>query len=126
MTHRSEDSTKLSIQEATVSNADALTQQTQGFNDVCILRLPACSPDEYNQRLKGVGPLVATVAANLGPEATLITLGEVIDLVTIQAVMPSFIRYQSWIAIKRTPQSSNGPAPLPRHHFGAVVHTCYD
>jgi site-specific DNA-methyltransferase (adenine-specific) len=126
MAHLSENSKKLAIKEVSASNLQELEGLTSSFNDVCILRLPSCSSGDYSKRLKGIGQIVADIGAMLGPEATLITLGEVIDLVAVQAAMPPSMRYQSWIAIKRTPQITNGSTSLPRHHFGALIHTRYD
>jgi site-specific DNA-methyltransferase (adenine-specific) len=126
MAHLSENGKRLIVKEIVSTDHRALIEQTRDFNDVCILRLPSCPPNEYSQRLEGIGQLVADVAARLGSEAVLITLGEVIDLVAVHPAIGSTARYQSWIAIKRTPQSSNGSTSLPRHHFGALIHSRYD
>lgn len=126
MAHLSEHSNKLAIKEKIVSEHQALIRYTRDFTDVCVLRLPACKPQEYGQRLDGVGQVVAEAAANLGAEATLVILGEVPDLVAIHPNVSPFVQYQSWIAIKRTPPVfSRDSSALPHHHFGALVYTRY-
>ncbi len=92
---------------------------------VFVLRLPSCRPEQFSHRLQGVGELVASVADRLGSKATLVVLGEVIDLVAVHAAMP--LRYQHWIAIKRTaPRQVAGNATLPQYHFGALIYTRYN
>jgi site-specific DNA-methyltransferase (adenine-specific) len=69
---------------------------------------------------------VGDVAASLGPEATLITLGEPIDLIQVHATVVSSMRYQHWIAIRRSsPRLVQGSYALPQYHFGALIHTGY-
>jgi DNA modification methylase len=126
MTHLAENSRRLAIRYVSVQNRDDLYRETRGFKDVCVLRLPACDmPGEYKDQLQNAGQIVAGVANNLGPKATLITLGEVIDLVQVQADMPSSVRYQHWIAIKRTSQRVVDNRSLPHYHFGALIQTRY-
>ena len=127
MTHLSENSRPLVVKQISVQNQDDLYGETQGFTDVCMLILPPCAePNEYRNALQNVGTLVASIANNLGPEATLITVGEVIDLVQVQALMSPAVRYQHWIAIKRTLPKVVDSRSLPNHHFGALIHTRYE
>lgn len=126
MAHLSEKSTRLSTKQFEVDHQNTLIDKTRDFRDVCILRLPSCTPDEYGSRLQGIAQLVTDVATGLGAEATLVTLGEVIDLAEIHAALSTFMRYQHWITIKRSsPQATSEPNALPRQHFGALIHTKY-
>lgn len=126
MAHLSENNHPLLVKDIPIQNWDDLYREAQGFTDVCMLILPPCNePNEYRDALQDVGPLVADVANNLGPEATLITVGEVVDLVQVQAAMSSAARYQHWIAIKRKSPKVIDTRSLPNHHFGALIHTRY-
>jgi DNA modification methylase len=126
MTHLSENSHPLAVKHVSVQSHEDLCRGTQDFTDVCILRLPPCDElGDYRNPLQDVGLLVADVADRLGPEATLITVGEVVDLVQVQASMPPSVRYQHWIAIKRTFPGVVGALSLPQYHFGALIHTRY-
>jgi len=124
MAHFSENSRPLKVRYVSVQKLDDLCRETQSFTDVCVLRLPASNDSgEYRNPLQDVGQLVADVANRLGPEATLIILGEVIDLVNVQIAMLQSMRYQLWIAIKRTSQRFIDHCSLPSHHFGVLIHT---
>lgn len=126
MAHFSENRKRLIVKHVPIRTPAALLKETCNFTDICVLRLPSCVPSEYGQRLQGIGQLVADIAASLGPEATLITLGEVIDLVQVHAVLASCMRYQHWIAIKRSsPRIIKGLYTLPQYHLGALIHTGY-
>jgi site-specific DNA-methyltransferase (adenine-specific) len=125
MAHRSEASERLRINPVTVTNEQELLRQARDYNDVLLLRLPACLPGETARSLQAAGGLLAEAAALLGPEAVLITVGEVIDLVAVQTALVSITRYQSWIAIKRQTPQAIGTATLPSHHFGALILTRY-
>jgi len=74
---------------------------------------------------QGVGTFVAGITEKLNLDATLITMGEVIDLVQVQAAMSSSVRYQHWIAIRRASPRVVDHHSLPNHHFGALIHTRY-
>lgn len=127
MTHLSEDSKPLIIKEIYIYNNEDLHTIAEGFSDVCMLILPPCnSPNEYQNALREVGILITGIAQKLGPDATLITIGEIIDLVQVQAAMPSTTRYQHWIAIQRTVPKVVDKCSLPNHHFGALIHTNYE
>lgn len=126
MAHLSENSRPLVVKQVHIQNHEDLYTALQDFTDVCMLVLPPCTePGKYRNPLQDVGPLVAGVAQRLGPEATLITIGEVVDLVQVQAAMSSAARYQHWIAIKRTSPKVVDARSLPNYHFGALVHTKY-
>jgi len=126
MTHLSENNYPLAIKRVSVQSNEDLCKAVQGFTDVCMLILPPCAePDEYQNTLQNVGSIVAGVADKLGPEATLITVGEVIDLVQVQSAVSSPVRYQHWVAIKRTLPKVVNTRSLPNYHFGALIHTKY-
>ena len=125
MAHLSENSRRLKIISIAVGGEQELLQQTQSYNEVLLLRLPACLPGQYDQRLQSVGSLLAKVAAGLGSEGVLIVVGEAIDLVVVQTELASITRYQSWIAIKRLAPQHTGTTTLPSHHFGALILTRY-
>jgi len=126
MAHLSEKSHPLEVKHISAQSDEALYKAVQDFTDVCMLILPPCiEPGEYQNALRDVGTIVAGVAEKLGPDAVLITVGEVIDLVQVQAVMPSAVRYQHWMAIKRTSPKMVDNRSLPNYHFGALIHTRY-
>src|SRR6266496_2093192 len=103
MSHFSENARPLNITQIPIQSQEVLLNATRGFADVCILRLPSCAPTEYRQRLEGVSDLLHDVSSGLGPEATLVILGEVIDLVHAHATLAHSMQYQLWISIKRNP-----------------------
>jgi len=125
MAHVSENTKSLSIREVKASTPDNLLALTKRLNDVCLIRLPAFVSEGLNGPIPGVGELIAGVADNLGELATLIILGEIIDLVEIQAKQPASLRYQLWIAIKRKTVRPFDKSYLPNRHFGALVYTRY-
>lgn len=126
MAHFSEGSCPLIVKYISVQSDKRLYSLVQGFSDVCMLILPPCAePGQYRNALRDVGTVVAVAAEKLGPDATLITVGEVIDLVQVQAAMSSAVRYQHWIAIKRASPRVVNHHSLPNHHFGALIHTRY-
>lgn len=126
MTHLSEGARPLAPKYIPIQSSEDLSKEAHGFTDVCVLILPpSAEPNEYKSALHGIGAIVAELAGELGPEATLITVGETIDLVQVQAAMSPAVRYQHWIAIKRTLPKWIGNRSLPNHHFGALIHTRY-
>ena len=126
MAHLSENCKRLLIYYFEISSNDQLLDAVRGFNDVCVLRLPPCQTGNYSSRLQNIGALVNRIAEGLGSEATLVTIGEVIDLVQVHATISASMRYQLWIAIKRsTPLAAASNGLLPTYHFGALVHTKY-
>lgn len=126
MTHISENIHPLKVKYIFIKTCDALVRETWDMTDVCVLRLPPHDkPSSFSSPLNDVGKLVANVSANLGRQATLIILGEVIDLVQVQADMSASVRYQHWIVIKRASPKIANNRFLPNHHFGALIHTRY-
>lgn len=126
MAHISEKSHTLRIKQISVRSREELLRASRGLTDVCIVRLPAFNTaSEYDRPLSSVGELVADIAKNLGPSATLIVLGEVIDLVQVQAQISDSVRYQHWIVLKRTMPLIKDRQHLPHHHFGAIIYTRY-
>lgn len=126
MAHISENSCPLRVEQVVVQSRKKLIAISKGLTDVCIVRLPACNTvAEYNHPLESVGELVAEIAKGLGPAATLVILGEVIDLVQVQAQMSDVVRYQHWIAINRAATQIVDRRHLPHQHFGALIHTRY-
>ncbi len=122
MAHLSENNRPLKLKQLLIHNNDELSEAAQNFNDVCVVILPSHSEEDAHSN---IGRLIANIANRLGSEATLITLGEITDLVQIQAVIPSTVRYQHWIAIKRTFPHQTDNRSLPNYHFGALIHTRY-
>jgi site-specific DNA-methyltransferase (adenine-specific) len=124
--HLSEDGYSLAVEHISIQSNEDLYRVAQGFTDVCVLVLPPCTElTEYRNTLQNVGSIVAGVAGKLGPEATLITVGEVVDLVQVQSAMSSSMRYQLWVVIKRMLPKVVNPRSLPNYHFGALIHTRY-
>lgn len=123
--YRSDASQPLAIRHVAPSDAEALRRRVADWPDVCVLRLPAAPPPAAADPLAGIGPLLADLAPRLGPRATLVILGETIDLAQVHAAMPDFMRYQHWIAIRRRVARPAGPGALPNRHFGALIYTRY-
>jgi site-specific DNA-methyltransferase (adenine-specific) len=124
MTHLSENSHPLLVEQISVHSSDELSKTVQNFNDVCIVVLPLHSEvNGYKKPLQNIGSFVANVANKLGSEAILISIGEIADLVQVQAKIPSIVRYQHWVAIKRTSPKEIDTRSLPNYHFGALIHT---
>jgi len=126
MVHTSDNSHRLLVKQVSIQSREELLATSMGITDVCIIRLPAFSTaNEYYLPLESIGELAADVANNLKPSATLIVLGEVIDLVQVQAQMSASVRYQHWIALKRSTTQIIDNRRLPHDHFGALVYTRY-
>lgn len=126
MTHLSEDSHRLKVKEVAIGNLQQLRKFTNDYNQVCLVRLPAQASDAPNFRLEQVEELLVEVTRNLGPESTLIVVGEPVDLVAVHGALTD-VNYQLWISIKRqTPRPVLDASRLPEHHFGALVYTRYE
>ncbi len=121
MVHWSENSTSLRIAYNVTRNKEALNAQSQSA-EVCIVVLPSHPP---THKVRGLRDLLTDFPANLSPNATLIVLGEVTDLVHIHPIISRSMRYQLWISIKSSVISSTTPQCLPSQHFGAIVYTRY-
>ena len=126
MTHISDNSNRLRVTQIVVQGREELLMSSKGLTDVCVVRLPPCkTASECNYPLNSVGELVAEIARDLGPSAVLIVLGEVIDLVHVQAQMSASVRYQHWIAVRRATTQIIDNRQLPHQHFGALIYTRY-
>jgi len=126
MAHFSENSQTLEIEHSLAKNRDELLSVCKSLSDVCIIVLPASQNlSQLDKPLQRAGELVAEASKNLGETATLVVLGEVIDLVQVQAKMPDTFMYQHWIAIKRESVIDGNKRKLPHQHFGALVYTRY-
>lgn len=121
MTHQSDTSNPLIINQITISNRDEILHHVDGFDQVCLLILPP----QTNIPREQLTETIERIGKELGQNATLITLGEPIDLVHVHANLPTWT-YQLWINIKReTIQYNADNTSLPSHHFGGLVHTRY-
>jgi site-specific DNA-methyltransferase (adenine-specific) len=126
MTHLSENKKELSANWFFAKEETALCDYLKEFNDVCVLVLPPRNQNTRGQRFDAIEKVIATVASQLGSEATLVTIGEVVDLVHAHTKLSGTMQYQLWISIKRASlQSVEDKTALPEHHFGALVHTKY-
>ena len=126
MAHMSESSHSLRVEHIHVRSSNDFFREVESFNDVCMVVLPIRSNiDGYRSALQDIGSLVASLANKLGPNATLISLGEIADLVQIQAKVLSDLNYQHWIAIKRSLPKKGDVYSLSNYHFGALIHTKY-
>jgi DNA modification methylase len=126
MTHLSEDCRRLNIKHISITEQNTIKKQTSYFNDVCILILPLTPQDKRSNQVEVINLLIDDVVDNLGPQATLITIGETVDLVHAHAKLSSLMQYQLWTAIKCTnPKDFEDSSVLPEFHFGALVHTKY-
>ena len=94
---------------------------TKGFNDVCLVILPANTKIPVEE----LSAVTKMISETLGPNATLITLGEPPNLTHVHQSISS-LHYQLWITIKRKQIKYNpNNNSLPHYHFGALVHTRY-
>lgn len=126
MTHFSEQTTPLSIQELTPATREELLACIRSLNEVVVIRLPAMTSGNGNGRsLQGCGELVAEAAGQLGPEATLIVVGEITDLVKILENLSAAVRYQHWIAVRRATILQPDNRHISQEHFGLLVLTRY-
>jgi site-specific DNA-methyltransferase (adenine-specific) len=126
MAHISEGAKTLRIEKKLVDNIDNLSELTDGFSDVLLIRLPALANlADFEQPLQSVSSAVALAASKLNKSAVLIVVGEIIDLISVQSALPPDLRYQLWIAIKKVQPASFDSKHLPNAHFGALVCTRY-
>jgi site-specific DNA-methyltransferase (adenine-specific) len=126
MAHFVENGQSLDIVHSLAKSRDELFSVCKQLTDVCVIVLPASKDSsQIDQPLQGVGDLIAEISKNLGENATLVVLGEVIDLVQVQSNIPDTFMYQHWIAIKRENTIDGNKRKLPHQHFGALVYTHY-
>ena len=126
MTHLSENSRRLKVNHISVTWQETIQKELASFNNVCLLILPLKPQGQRSNPVEIVNCLVDNVINNLESGATLITIGETVDLVHTHARLSPSMQYQLWVSIKRTtPKISGDNSALPEHHFGALVHTKY-
>lgn len=126
MTHFSENSRRLAIRKVVPNKWDEILNCTSGFNNVVALRLPAISTGNHiDHPLKDIGEITAQIAQNLGPDATLVVIGEIIDLIHVLAKQNESVRYQHWIAVRRQPPIQIDARSIPNEHFGVLILTRY-
>jgi len=125
MTHWSENARRLNIRYSVIKSSNEVTDKTKSFTDVCLIVLP--TSEKQDSKLQGIGELLSNLPINLGQNATLVVLGEAVDLVAVHTALSSSMRYQQWISIKRRSLKVTDRARiLPLHHFGALVYTKYN
>ncbi|MFZ1752184.1 MAG: DNA methyltransferase [Caldilineaceae bacterium] len=126
MTHRSDNCIPLRKNHLHLKNSAELLSLAEGFADVCMIILPSHTDSKsYSSFFGEIRDGITKASRALGEGATLITLGDPIDLVHMHAAIET-VRFQLWINIKRE-QIRVDPLnkSLPEHHFGALVHTKY-
>ncbi len=121
MTHISEQSERLTIKKIQPSSLHA-----SNFEDVCLVILPSVPPGQTKHSAELIAGWLDGIVAGLGAQATLIVLGETLDLVHVHARLEALLHYHLWIAIKRiSPIPVENKTALPTYHFGALVYTKY-
>ncbi|MCP4110236.1 MAG: site-specific DNA-methyltransferase [Desulfobacteraceae bacterium] len=126
MTHLSENSNRLDTEYISLTEKNNIFKKYIGFNDVCLIILPPGFQNRHFHNSELTDRLVENTVSNLGPEATLVTIGETTDLVHLHTAVSSLMHYQLWITIKSiSPKPSQDNSALPNYHFGALVHTKY-
>lgn len=126
MTHFSEDCNRLAINHILVMGKEYDNGQLPDLNDVAVVILPPVEQGQRNNPVGFIKTLLKDVAGKIGPNATLVTIGETTDLVHVHTQISSFLHYQLWITIKRTnPRAFDDKTALSEQHFGALVHTKY-
>lgn len=121
MTHWSENSNPIRTSYHAIKDREALHTQSRNA-DVCLIVLPS---HPQTQEIQDLIDTFTGFPANLTSNATLIILGQVIDLVHIHPIISQSMRYQLWISIKSSMISNANPPRLPNQHFGALVYTKY-
>lgn len=126
MTHRSERSKRLTVEQLALDDGGSIRPLASQIDDVCIVILPLNGQGRKSSDCRTIERIVGEVLPILGIEATLIVVGEPFDLVQAHMRIADMINYQLWIAIKRpVNKHSTEDTELPRHHFGASVYTKY-
>ena len=127
MSHISECAEPLKVKELVIRGLEELLEESKKVSEVCLICLPFFSScDEDRNSLSKIGEAIIEVEENFSSEVTLVIVGEVEDLIQIQAQrkLSLSLRYQHWIAIKRSLLSKDR-SQLPNQHFGAIVYTKY-
>lgn len=126
MTHFTEDGHRLVITIHHAQDAKQFQSLVVRFNDVVFLRLPTSDAHPLRAPLANVGKVVHDIVRYLGSQATVVVVGEVVDLVNVHTELSNWLTYHLWISIKRSPvlNASNDEA-LQNQHIGALVYTRY-
>jgi DNA modification methylase len=126
MTHRSDDSSPLHISHLKIEEVADISTLASGFTDVYMIVLPPHSNQpECLEFFKTIEAQISNASAELGPDATLVVIGEPVDLVHVHTAIQT-ARFQLWINIKRQNIRANPQkTSLSEHHFGALVYTKY-
>ncbi|MBN1562742.1 MAG: site-specific DNA-methyltransferase [Anaerolineae bacterium] len=121
MVHLSENSSALTVTRHIVESLEHILKLTREFTDVAVFVLPdrsRLSPDLL--------PVLREAARWMGSNATLVVLGDPVDLAAAHITLREHARYQTWIAVKRaTILSTPDSTRLPMHHWGMLIHTRY-
>jgi len=126
MTHFSEDSNRLSITHISVSEKKYDNGQLPKLGDVAVVLLPALRQGQRSNSVDLLKNILDSVTERLGPNSTLVTIGETPDLVHVHTYLSTSMHYQLWVAIKRTTTKVfEDKTALTEQHFGALVHTKY-
>jgi site-specific DNA-methyltransferase (adenine-specific) len=126
MTHLSENMVPLKVINHKVCEDLTLSADSTAFEDVAMIILPPSQfGSEYANFIQQIKDEIHLICNQLGPDATLVIVGEPVDLVHIHAAIHT-ARFQLWINIKRqTLIETKACTALPVHHFGATVYTRY-
>lgn len=125
MAHFCENTTPLVVQNQKITCLNNLIEQVRGFSDVCVVRLPALASNcQFNTQID-IENIVSSVATVLTDNAVLVIIGEIVDLIKIETNIPSDVRYQHWVAIKRLTPLKIDNGHLTNEHFGILIHTRY-
>ena len=126
MNHQSDSTKHLSIVESYPKSESDFDNLCSGISDVCVVTLPSANSFlQLQSAVNKIGEIVAHATQKLQNNATLIILGEAIDLIEIQSTISVDLHYQLWIAIKKASIINDSKNSLPNQHFGALVYTRY-
>jgi DNA modification methylase len=123
MTHWAENSKRLKIRHEEVGD---FLKRANSFGDVCLFQLPEHS--ELNRaNLNSAIDSLVNITESLKDGATLVVLGDSVDLVHVHERVGSLARYQLWISIKSSMVRRNETlSGLDNFHFGALVYSKYN
>lgn len=126
MAHMTENLNELNIKTIILHNIDEISTQVEEIRDVCILILPPNTMDEPDYRLKNLDIIADIISPKIHNNSTLVVIGETIDLIGFHKKIYYRLRYQLFIAIKRSPSVINkNPYIIPNQYIGAMVYTKY-
>jgi len=117
MAHLAEGAKDLKIVKKLAKKESNLLEIIEEFRDVILLRLPEGDNPISQNDLK----VFEKISEKLDSNATLVIIGETIDLVEIQAMIGNKLRFHHWIAIKRFPIKKTKIKALPNQHFGGLI-----